>query len=82
MTVNKYDITISFKHKGSLHFELITEENLKENFIKEWGTNKKEGAITIGEYIISTDDVLWVRIQGRDKIGDDKVVEESSGKKL
>ena len=69
----KYQINIAFKNNKQLYFDIVQEDDLRENFIHEWTTSKKEGILIIGDYIISIDDILWIRIEG------ERISEKSSG---
>lgn len=73
--MNRFRITFNFKQGKNLYFEMDTEEDLREELGEEWQKSKKDGAMLIGEYLIKTDDLRWLRIEG-------EVLEEPSGTEI
>lgn len=73
--MNTYKVSIKFKQGKSLEFDIDTDENLKVAVPANWSSDKKEGALTIGEYLIATDDIQWIRIKG-ETLKKDEIVEK------
>jgi len=76
--MNTYKVYIKFK-KGlgeDLSFSIDSEQSVKQGLIVEWEDIKKDGAWTVGDYTILTDEILWIRIEG------DKYIEKFSGNKI
>lgn len=75
--MNIYQVSIKFKHGGSLGFDIETNKNIKSEINKEWETSKKSGALSIGDYIVTTDDIQWIKVKG-EAIKDGKIFEKRS----
>jgi len=62
--MNRFKLVFNFKQGKNLNFEIDTEEDLRETLHDEWEKSKKDGTIIIGEYLIKTEDLRWLRIEG------------------
>ncbi len=62
--MTRYEVLVIFKDHRQLEITTDSEEDLKEILVDEWPGAIKEGAISIGEYIISANDILYTKIKG------------------
>ena len=79
--MNTFKVNIKFKQGRTLAFSIDTEEDLKDKVVKEWATTKKDGALTMGDYVITIEDIQWIHIEG-EPTGKREILEELSGKKI
>ena len=62
MKKNLYEITVKFKNDKSLMFDVETNVDLHEG--NAWDEFKKGDALFMADYIIATDEILWMKIEG------------------
>lgn len=68
-----YRVVFKFKNDKTLEFKIETQEDLLKKLSNAWDKTL-DTYVTLGDYIISMNDILWVNVEG------EKTSEEHSGK--
>ena len=71
--MDRFRIEIKFKDGKILPIEIDSEEDLRNEIAKTW--SGKKSALFIGDYVISTEDIRWIKVEG-------ERLEKPSGKQL
>jgi hypothetical protein len=69
-----YEVDIKFKNGRDFSFRFESEVGLRDRILKQWSMMKKDGLLPIANYFFNVEEILWMGIEGVDKI------EESGGK--
>ena len=60
--MDTYKILINFKDGKELLIDIESNENLRDAIARKW--RGKQGALYIGEYLVSVEDIRWIQIKG------------------
>jgi len=61
---NLYKVDITFKNGHLLSIDTESNVNPQLELEKGWVTGKREGAISIGKYIIDINDIAYIKVEG------------------
>jgi hypothetical protein len=61
--MRNYDILIKLKDNSKIDFKLECEKDVREELKELWRNNTK-GILHIGDYFISAQDILYIKIEG------------------
>jgi len=64
LIMNAYKIDIAFKNGHFLTIDTDSEVNPQVEIEKSWVVGKREGAISIGKYIIDINDIAYIKVEG------------------
>lgn len=62
--MNTYNITVKFKNGNTINISLEGEDKLRNRLAKEWQSSR--GLIYIADYVLSTSEILWIKVEGAD----------------
>jgi len=61
---NPFELDIYFKNGRMLEITTDMEGDPQQQIEKGWSIGKKEGAISLGKYIIAIEDIAYIHVRG------------------